>query len=328
MRKCRILLISIVSLSLFILLMSSCKKSHETPVKPKLSFSEATKTVKESDGTIDITMTLDKPSPEAVSITYELSGTAVDKVTAGTNAAYDYEITSSYLETKIKKGETIGTISVKLYSDFNLEDNEDIQIAIKNTDSQNIEITRDDNIKITVTQEDGLIVLLEWPAPTVDSLADMDILLRAGQNTATWDGILSGSAKGSFTGPEPIFIPKVLDFPAYGLSYTYYDGTFHKLDFTATFVDFANGAVEPEAQQQVFNATYTAANKNKWTDANTTVVVQTFEKVSGAFTAPSAIAVPSSGSRIGSQGHLSSTIIKQSESAATSNLILPFLKRR
>ena len=63
MRKYSILVVAGVVLSLMIA-MSSCKKSHETPVKPKLSFSEATKTVKESDETVDITMTLDQPAPD------------------------------------------------------------------------------------------------------------------------------------------------------------------------------------------------------------------------------------------------------------------------
>src|SRR5882762_4493653 len=138
MRKYSILLVAGVVLSLVSTMLSSCKKSHETPVKPKLSFSEATKTVKESDGSIDITMTLDKPAPEAISITYELSGTAKDKVSAGTTSAFDYEIITSYLETKIKKGESTGTITVKLYSDFGLEDDETIEISIKSTDSDNI----------------------------------------------------------------------------------------------------------------------------------------------------------------------------------------------
>jgi hypothetical protein len=307
-------------------MLSSCKKSHETPVKPKLSFSEATKTVKESDESIDITMTLDKPAPEAISITYELGGTAKDKVSAGTTSAFDYEITSSYLETKIKKGESTGTITVKLYSDFGLEDDETIEISIKSTDSDNIEITRDDIIKITVQQEDGLLIGLEWPAPTPTANADMDLILRVGANTSTWDGVLTGSAQGSFTGPEFIFIPKVADYLAYGLSYTYYDGTLDPLNFTVTFIDFANGAFEAQAQQQSFDATYTAANKNKWEDFNTTIVVQTFEKAGGAFTSPSVITVPDTLSRLASPAQLPSTLRKGSESLSTSKLIQSLLK--
>lgn len=328
MRKYSILFVAGVVLPL-VTMLSSCKKSHETPVKPKLSFSEATKTVKESDETIDITLTLDKPSPEAISITYELSGTAKDKVSAGTTSSYDYEITSSYLETKIKKDESSGTISIKLYSDFGLEDDEIIEISIKSVDSDNIEITRDDNIKITVQQEDGLLIGLEWPDPTPSLNADMDLLLRVGASTSTWDGVLTGSYQGSFTGPEFIFLPKVIDFAAYGLSYTYYEGTYDTLHFMVTFIDFANGDFEAAANQQTFEATYTTVNKNKWDDANTTIVVQTFEKAGGGFTSPTAITVPAAGSRVGSPGHLTSTLRKgDGGSGYSSKLIQSLLNRK
>ena len=329
MRKYSILFVAGVVLFFFSAMLSSCKKNHEDPVKPKLSFSETTKSVNEADGDIEITMTLDQPAPEAVSITYELSGTAKDKVSAGTTSAYDYEITSGYLETKIKKGETSGKILITLFSDFALEDDEIIEISIKSTDSDNIEITRDDNTKITVVQEDGLLIGLEWPAPTSTANADMDLLLRVGANTSTWDGVLTGSAEGSFTGPEFIFLPKVLEYAAYGLSYTYYDGTLDPLDFTVTFIDYAAGSFEPVAQQQSFDATYTAANKNKWTDVNTTVVVQTFEKAGGAFTSPTfPIIIPGAGSRTGSNGHLIATFKKgDGGSFSDSQRIQSLLKR-
>ncbi len=328
MRKYSILFVTGVVLSLLSAMLSSCKKNHETPAKPKLSFSETTKTVKESDGTINITMRLDQPSPEAIDVTWELGGTATDKVAAGTTGNTDYEITSSYLDTKIKKGDTTGTITIKLYSDVLLEDDEIIEITIKNVDSNNIEITRDDVIKITLQQEDGLLVGLQWPAPTATLNADMDIILRYGANTSTWDGILTGSANPSFTGPEYVFIPNVVTFAAYGVSYTYYDGTLDPLNFTVTFAHFANGAFEATALQQTFNATYTAANKNKWTDPNTTLVVQTFEKVSGAFTIPSAITVPASGSRMGTSSQIISTLKKGDGPLSNSNLIRSLLNRK
>ena len=328
MRKYSILFVTGVVLSLLSAMLSSCKKNHETPVKPKLSFSETTKTVKESDGTIDITMTLDQPAPEAIDVTWELSGTATDKVAAGTTGNADYAITSSYLDTKIKKGETSGTITIDLYSDFSLEDDEIIEIDIKDVDSDNIEITRDDIIKITLQQEDGLLVGLQWPDPTATLTADMDIIVRYGANTSTWDGILTGSANPGFTGPEYVFLPNVLTYAAYGISYTYYDGTLDPLNFTAVFAHFADGAFEATAQQQTFDATYTAANKNKWTDPNTTLVVQTFEKVSGAFTIPSAITVPASGSRLGASSQIISTLKKGDGPLSNSNLIRSLFNRK
>ncbi|MDZ7647604.1 MAG: hypothetical protein U5K54_10760 [Cytophagales bacterium] len=51
---------------------------------------------------------------------------------------------------------------------------------------------------------------------------------------------------------------------AYGLTYTYYDGTRDNLTFTSTFIDLVDGVVEPESSRLEFTGTYTQANKNKW----------------------------------------------------------------
>jgi hypothetical protein len=303
-----LLLASAFALLLFSTLLSSCKKEETPPAKPKLSFKEATRTVKESDGEIEVKIKLDKGAFENVKVNYTLSGTAIDKVAAGKDQngsqnPYDYEIIGTYLSTEIAKGDSIGIIKIRLISDLDLEDAEKIIISVTTTDSNNIEITRSDDTEITVNQEDGLIILLEWPAPTTDKgQADMDLLLRVGPNTSAWEGILSGSAETSFTGPEGIFIPKVVNFAAYGLSYVYYDGTIDPLEFTATFIDFVNGVAEPANQRQSFKPapSYTAVNKNKWTNEtiSSTKVVQTFLKTTSGFSTPSTIAVPTSGSRI------------------------------
>jgi hypothetical protein len=143
----------------------------------------------------------------------------------------------------------------------------------------------------------------------------MDLLLRVGQTTATWDGVLLGSAQGSVEGPEVLFVPKALTYPAYGLSYTYYDGTLDPLIFKATFIDFTNGQAEATGTREFFDVTYTAANKNKWTDLSTTIVVQTFLKTGGAFASPSAVTVPVAGSRIGSRDNFV-TLVKRNSSRA------------
>jgi hypothetical protein len=82
------------------------------------------------------------------------------------------------------------------------------------------------------------------------------------------------------------------------MSYVYYEGTLDPLEFEVVFADFVDGAFEAEANVESFTGTYTAANKNEWTDPNTTKVVQTFKKVSGEFAEFSAIDVPASGSRL------------------------------
>jgi hypothetical protein len=330
-----ILATSAWALCLSCLLLSSCKKDEAPPAKPKLSFKEATRTVKESDGEIEVKIKLDKGAFEDVKINYELEGTADEKVKVGKDQngnqlPYDYEITSDYLSSKIVKGDSIGIIKIKLWSDLDLEDPETITISIKDTDSNNIEITRNDDTKITITQEDGLFIVLEWPAPSVTGgQADMDMLLRVGQNTSNWEGVLTGSIQESFNGPEGVFLPKAVNFPAYGLSYVYYDGTIDPLEFTVTFVDVINAAFEPASQRQSFKPSpkYTAANKNKWTSVNSTLVVQTFLKTSEGFSAPSPIIVPAAGSRSESTSTLPFTLKKGFSNQSNSQIFHSLLKK-
>lgn len=328
MRKYNALfLLSGLSLIALSLIFSSCK-DDDPPAKPMLSFAAATSTAKESDDNIEIQVVLDKAASQDITIDYSLGGTAVEKVAAGANGGTDYEIISDYGEVEILEGETTGIIELDLWSDGNLEDDETIEISIDGVSSDEIEITRDDETTITLQQEDGLVIVLEWPVPSADGQADMDIILRVGQNTTTWDGVLSGAARPSFEGPEILFVPKVVTFPAYGLSYVYYDGTLDTLEFTATFVDFANGEIEAEAQTESFPGVYYTVNKNKWTDANTTVVVQTFQKNGDAFTSPSSpIVAPATGSRVGSSDNFTSSFKKQTGKISNADKVRLLLKR-
>ncbi|MEO7989248.1 MAG: hypothetical protein ABI663_06885 [Chryseolinea sp.] len=302
MRKYSILFLSGLILTLFTLAISACSDDDEPATKPKLSFSESTLTVTEgSSGTIEVEVELDKPASEDITITYELGGSAIDAVTGDANDINsDYEILSDYLEVEIEKGETTGVIEIGLYSDFSWEGSEVINISIESVNSNEVEITREDEIEIVIEQEDGIIVLLEWPRVGLDSLADMDIVLRAGSSTSTLEDVISLSADEAFTGGELVFIPKAPDIAAYGLSYVYYEGTYNRLPFKATFADLVNGSVEAAAQRQIFEKTYTKANLNKWTDYNATLVVQTLEKSGTGFATPSQITVPASGSRVAS----------------------------
>ncbi|MBT1697840.1 hypothetical protein KK083_13185 [Fulvivirgaceae bacterium PWU4] len=277
--------------------LSSCK-DDDPPVKPKVSVSAATMTVKESDGTIEVEVSLDKPAPKDISIEYTLDGTAVDKATISGNQAYDYEITEDPGEINIDKGQSKGVIKIDLLSDSFIEDPETIEIQLESA-TEGIELTRDDEVKITINQEDGLIVALYWPAPTSTAYADMDLLVRIGATVNNWEAdIFNGSVQETNSGPEFVFFPKAWGNAAYGMSYTYYDGTLDPLNFTVRFIDLVNGAIEPEAGFQVFTGSYTAANKNKWTDLSTTQVVQTFVTSGGAYSNISPITKPTAGSRM------------------------------
>src|SRR5690606_16213353 len=105
----------------------------------------------------------------------------------------------------------------------------------------------DNTMEISLKQENGLLIALFWPDPDDGQQADMDLILRVGESTSEWLGVLAGSAAGSFESPELIFIPNVVDFPAYGLSYTYYEGTLDPLNFEVFFIDIIDQAFEPAA---------------------------------------------------------------------------------
>jgi hypothetical protein len=158
-----------------------------------------------------------------------------------------------------------------------------------------------------------MAILLEWPAAGTSGVADMDIIVRIGENTGTpdWDGILTGSAYRGFEGNfELVFLPKSFigtffglgyTNTIYGMSYTYYDGTLSPLDFDVYFAEVINGDVEPEAQWQLFEQSYTSDNINKWVSATPpTIIAQTFVNNNGAFSDFSEITKQPTSSRYGS----------------------------
>ncbi|HEU5289649.1 MAG TPA: hypothetical protein VFU05_03335 [Cyclobacteriaceae bacterium] len=276
-----------------LLVMPSCKDDEPAP-PAKLSFAESLVTVSEEDGIIEIELVLDKPAKEDITIEYSLDGTAIDVVTAGSQYVPDYEILNDdYLEVEIAKGETTGTIEIELFSDYFLEEDETIEIEIQSVDSDAVEITNDDDIEITVLQEDdGTIVLLDWPEPGANGDADMDLFLKAGST------FVAGSADESTSPGEFVFIPASIGNTSFGACYNYYSGTLDPLNFEVIFAEVVAGALEPEANYTKYQATYTAVNKNPWTSLSSLKVVQTFQTVGGVCSNFSGITVPSSGSRV------------------------------
>ena len=291
-----------------------------------LSFANASMTVSEADEAVEVQLVLDKAAPQNITIHYELSGSATDSLTAWTEEiSPDYYINGVSGTLVIQAGQTSGIIDIRLFSDLFIEDSnlntgpfDPETIIITVTDASGIEMAENE-LEISLKQEDGLVVLLTWPDPVGAQQADMDLLLRVGPNTSSWLGILTGSAQEEFTGPEFVFIPTAINFQAFGLSHVYWDGTLDPLAFEVVFIDLINGALEPEPDSQTFQATYTAANKNKWTDPLTTLVVQTFEKSGESFTEPTAITVPAAGSRVRTGDNFISTF-KKSDSFPNRNL--------
>lgn len=290
--------------------LSSCKDDDEPFVKPKLSFSEDNITVNEADGTIEIEVKLDKPYSEDIVIDYSLDGTAIDKVSAGTSSPYDYEVLSEAGEIEIKKGETSGKIEIQLYSDSDIEENETIEISIEDVSNENIEVTRDDEIKITVEQEDGLIIALEWGVGEGENYTDvdMDLFLWATNensqlvptNYLGYSGNFVTNLRTSYTSPEFIFLPTVaFNDGTYGISCNYYEGSEDPMNFKVTFIELVNGAEAASVERAAF---YTESNINPWDDETNgmdLVLAATFKKSGTDFTDFSDISTIGPGSRVG-----------------------------
>lgn len=132
--------------------LSSCKED-EPPAKPKLSFAETEITVNEGDGIVEVSVVLDKAHSKDLRIDYELRGTADDQDVVGTANA-DYEVLSKHGVIEIESGETTGAIEIKLYDDATFEDDETIEIAIFDTNTDDIELTADNEVVINITNDD------------------------------------------------------------------------------------------------------------------------------------------------------------------------------
>lgn len=302
----------LVVMAVFSLELTSCK--DDEPEKFTLKVSNPTQTAKESDAEIDIAIGLDKPAPEDITVKFKLTGTAYDDVRAqAENEFADFEVDGEYDEIVIAKGETSATIKLTPYSDTDLEDDETIIVTLTEVKNANVSLDSSPITTVTLEQEDGMIVYLEWPASnSTDGFVDMDLLVRIGASTANYDRIIAGSIYDGFDRSfELVFIPKTFigtlfgyDYTnsTYGLTYTYYEGTRNALTFTVTFAELINGEIEPEASQQAFTNgfSYTTANINKWVgSAYPTIIAQTFANVGGVYQDFSEIVTPESSSRTG-----------------------------
>lgn len=305
----------------------SCSKD-EPFIKPKLSIQSGTLTYKESDGDITVNIVLDKAYDKDITIEYSLGGTAIDKVKASaTSSAYDYEITSDYLELEIPKGETTGTIEIRLYSDLSIENSETIEIALESVNDENIELTRDDDVEITVEQEDGMVILLEWGVGTGENYTDvdMDLFLWVEDETSTLALSNIFSSRASFQSPELIFLPSG-PFPdgTYGLSCNYYEGSQDPMNFLISFYSIVDGN---DNLITSINGSYTLNNLNAWdvTDVDP-ILVQTFEKSGSTFSNFSAVTVPPTGSRVVTS-RLPEQVVRQGQSSALPGIVSKILEK-
>jgi hypothetical protein len=278
----------------FSLAVTSCK--DDEPEKFNMTFTEATLSGKESDAEILVEIKLDKPAPADITVKFKLTGTAYDEVRADAENDYaDFTVDGEYDNVVIDQGKSTATIKLVPYSDDVIEDDETIIITVTEVDNANVIFDATKISTVTLSQEDGVIIFLEWPeSNSTDGFVDMDMIVRIGETSNNYNGIITGSVFRSVDIEyELSFIPKTfigtyfgLSYTntTYGLSYTYYDGTRDNLTFTSTFIDFINGAAEPESSRQKFTGNYTKANLNKWVSPTyPTLIAQTFRNVGGTY---------------------------------------------
>lgn len=325
--------------------LSSCSKDDDEPkAKPQLSFAETEKTVKESDGAIEIQIVLDKAASEDITVSYELSGTAQDNETATQNSPGDYEIDEdqTHGEVEIEKGQTSAVIKINLYSDFAIEDGksstedilepEEIDIEITDVDGGDIEISNDDETTILVEQEDGMLVFLAWGVGEGENYTDVDMDMTLWSENAQSQLVLTNfaAARTSVAPPEFFFLPHVINDGDYGLSYTYWGGTEDEMNFEVTFAELVDMEFEDVEDADVFQATYTLANINKWDDdeeGTDRLLAQTFTKTGNDYSDFSEITVHGEGSRTGT--HSPVTIKRQTTSnQAPSSTVMKMLRKK
>lgn len=283
--------------------------------KPKANFKVTTMTVNEADGLLELEVELDAEAGQDIVVAYELSGTAIDSLTAWEESiASDYFIDGVAGEVEIPQGESTGTIRLQLYTDFELESlTVPETIIITLIENQNATPGTNKKLTINLKQQDGRIILLDWD-PDYDEV-DMDLFL--------WVNDLGGEPEDFFTipgalwstipateGPELVFLPDNLpqilsqggtEDATFGASYTYWGGNESPMTFQVTFIDIVNGAAESVANRDNFEATYTLANINEWDNQTTginPIIVQTFDKEDGVYKNVSGISVPAEGSRV------------------------------
>lgn len=296
--------------------MSSCSKDGDDPEpEPEiatLSFEVTELTVNEADGEVEIELVLDKPAPEGFTVEYDVSGSAREKIVNPLNGVYDYEIIDGPTvaggsgEVEFEEGDESAVIVLKFYSDFSFESlstPETINLSIEDVDSDLIEISRDDEIDISLEQEDGTIVLLGWGPNDEETYedVDMDLILWVKDDEGDLQPTNILSAYISVEPPEFIFFPRVFEDDTYGFSYTYYSGTVEPMRFVAVFAEIIDGAVEPTDDQLAFEGEYMLDNRNGTWDQEggaPLVLAQTFDMEDNVFTNFSELNIEETSSRV------------------------------
>jgi hypothetical protein len=285
-----------------LMFVTSCK-DDEKP-NSKFSFAQQEFEVMEDDGTVEITINIDRAVSETVVLSYTLEGTATEfKATTGG----DFEISPEGGTITVAPGATQAVVEIELLPDQNFEVDFDQGIAYETiiltlTDvvSGPGEIVAGEGTQVTVNvYEDDMVVILDWDAGDGSpGDVDMDLLVWFNDPNDNPDAgfeLIGGSA--SENNPEGLVFFSHLVDADYGLSYVYYAGTADPVDFTVDFINFG-GTINGADAEHTSNATYGLVNiNNTWDQTGEAIIVQTMKKAGRNYTDLTEITVPDSGSR-------------------------------
>ena len=258
--------------------------------------------VDESVQQVDVVVKLQgDPATSDLTVNFQLGGNAISAM-RGTNEDipeqyWDYDLGNLTNSVVISAGQTTATIPVRIYSDFNLEDPETIEITLLS--GGGVVPGTASKATITVDQEDGYIVALFWPEdPNAETDVDMDLLvwiLLEDEGEPFW--YPGGVAVFKDFDPEFLFIPTAIEEGVFGVSAVYYAGTDDNLKFELQYVNLTDGEIEPVAERDIFQGTYTLANINKWDQTEDFNITQTAIMENSVLTDFDELNIPDEGSR-------------------------------
>jgi hypothetical protein len=272
---------------------------------PQITLSMATASVaaNEDDGEVVLQVTLTGgAATQDIIVNYALTGTALDAVVGEEEQLppqfWDYVIdVENAGQLVIPQGATSGEIVVTVFTDFQFEDDETIIVTLSGA-SNGVQITANNVTTITVEQQNGKVLALLFDDPA-NTDVDMDLFLwDTGPNP---DQLLGLSVTTESQSIEALIIPSIIDAGSFGASYTYWGGTKEPMEFEVQFADFADGALEVEANREIYKESYNLVNVNPWNEAGGSdpTIAQTFEIVGGNIVNISdPITVNATGSRV------------------------------
>jgi hypothetical protein len=289
------------------------------------SFAAATLTVNEGDeGMHELVVNLNAQAAFDVTVEYSIKsfldgsgnyvpGTAIDSLN-GANEDFPSEYWDYYVDSEtvgelvIPAGQTSGIIAINVYSDFIWEDDDEIEITLNA--STGVTIGATPTMTITIEQEDGKVVELDW-TNGASTTADMDMFIWVTLEDDEGNPVqipFVYAINASTEGPETRIIPNAFSDGLltdlgqttleYGASYVYYEGDVNPLNFEVVFANLTDGV---PTEIDTYQGTYTLANINPWddqTNGTDPIIVQTFEYSGGNLSNISGITIPTAGSRV------------------------------